>query len=100
MPVGSYILSLSRCLFVNRPVVSTSGMGKTWNVFIHHIVARRFSRPRFRWPELKYDIFLAKEVAFSRPSTSLKRRLGWEGKAVKKKVHILVFAARLGCSTP
>ena len=56
--------------------------------------------PKFRWPELKYDIVTAREVAFSRPSTHLKRRLGWEGKEVKKKVHILVFVDRLGCSTP
>ena len=96
MPVSTSIISLSRCLFVNRPVVSASGMEKTWNVFVRNVIARRFSMPKFCWPELKYDIVWARKVAFSCPSTRLKRKLGWEGKEVKKKVHNLVFVARLG----
>ena len=93
MPVDNYIVSLSRCLFVNRPFGSACGMEKIWNVFLHNLIARRFSMPKFRWPELKYDIVMAREVSFSCPSTRLKRRLGWEGKEAKKKVHILVFVA-------
>ena len=102
MPVGNCIVSLSHCLFVNRPVVSASGMEKIWKVFIHNLITRRFSMPKFRWPELKYDIIMAREVAFSFPSTCLKSRPEREGKAGKKKVPILVFVARLGCtcSTP
>ena len=68
--------------------------------FIHNLIARKFSMSKFLWPELKYDIVMVREVAFSCHSTCLKRRFGWEGKGVKKKVHILVFVARLGCSTP
>ena len=41
-------------MFVNGPVVSASGTEKIWNVFIHNLVARRFSMPKFRWPELNY----------------------------------------------
>ena len=79
-------------------------MGKTWNVIIHHIIAGRLNNPsvihQFCWPGLMYDIFVAREVAFfSCSNMRLKRRLGWEGKTVKKKLHILVFNARLGCSS-
>ena len=87
-------------MFVNRPVVIVFGMEKISNVLIHNLIACRFSMPRFCRPEMKYDIVMAREVAFSCPSTRLKRRLGWEGKEVKKKVHILVFVVWLGCSMP
>ena len=70
-------------------------MEKIWNVFVHNLIAHRFSMPKFCWPELKYDIVRARKVAFSCPSTRLKRTLGWEGKEVKKKVHNLVLVARL-----
>ena len=53
-------------------------MEKIWNIFIHNLIARRFSMSKFRWPELKYDIVMVREAAFSHPSTRLKRRLGWE----------------------
>ena len=76
MPVGNYIVSLSRCLSVNQPVVSASGMEKIWNVFIHNLIARRFSMPKFPGSELKYNVVMPREVAFSRPSTRLKRRPG------------------------
>ena len=45
MPVRSDIVALSRCLFVNRPVVSASRMEKIWNVFIHNLIVRKFSMP-------------------------------------------------------
>ena len=35
--------------------------------------------PKFRWPELKYDIVKAREVTFSRSSTRLKTRRGRQG---------------------
>ena len=87
-------------MLVNPPVLSASGIRKTRIVFIHNLIACSIGMRMFRWPELMYDIVMTREVAFSRSSTRLKRRLEWEGKEVKKKVHILVFVARIGCSTP
>ena len=80
MSVGNYIVSSSRCLFVNRRVVSATRMEKIWSVFIHNLIARRFSMPKFRRPDLKYDIITVREVAFSRPSSRLKS-IGLGGKA-------------------
>ena len=53
---------------------------------------------KFRWPELKYDIVMAGEVAFSRSSTRLKTRRGRQGG--EEDGSYLVFVAGLGCSTP
>ena len=74
--------------------------GEHFERFFHSLIACRFSMPKFRWSELKYDIVKAEEVVFSRSSTRLQRRLGCEGAEIKMKGHILVFVAGLGCSTP
>ena len=46
------------------------------NVFIHSIIARRFVMPKFHWPEMNYDIVIAREVAHSSLNTRLKKHSG------------------------
>ena len=99
MHVSNYIVSLSRCLIVNRPVVSASGIGNTILS-----ASKDGKSQRWHWHQnTKLSAYLKSYLHSISVKSSTEHALdeeAWVGRqGGKRKVHIFVIVARLGTTT-